>query len=142
MASSNDKTQLLYDINRKVKHVEDCFECFQEDFKNITSVGNNIQVRLGDHCIDSIVPFEGMIDRFLDILNTFDRHLKSTLDAWLQIELYVAGKCHSPWELLNLIVRNMSKYLLKWVKTMLYPSQRGAIWMVHLEVWRALMMRL
>ena len=140
MASSNDKTQLLYDINQKLKHVEDCFECFQEDFKNITFVGNNIRVRLGDHCIDSIVPFEGMIDRFLDILNTFDWGLKSTLDAWLWIESHVAGRCHSQCELLNLIVRNMSKYLLKWVKTMLY-SQRGAIQMVHLKVQRALMMR-
>ena len=92
MASSNDKTQLLYDINQKLKHVEDCFECFQEDFKNITFVGNNIRVRLGDCCIDSIVPFEGMIDRFLDILNTFDRGLKSTLDAWLWIESHVAGR--------------------------------------------------
>ena len=92
MASSIDKTQLLYDINQKLKHVEDCFECFQEDFKNITFVGNNIQVRLGDRCIDSVVPFKGMVDRFLDILNTFDWGLKSTLDAWLRIESHVAGR--------------------------------------------------
>ena len=70
-------------------------------------------MRLSDRCIDSIVPFEGMIDRFLDVLNTFDRGLKSNLDAWLQIESHVAGRCHSQCELLNFIVRNMSKYLLK-----------------------------
>ena len=101
MATSNDKTQLLHDINKKLRHVKDCFECFQEDFKNITFVGNNIQVRLNDHSIDSIVPFEGMIDRFLDILNTFDRGLKSTLDAWLWIESHVAGRCHFQCELLG-----------------------------------------
>ena len=71
-----------------------------------TFVGNNIQVRLGDCSVDSIVPFEGMIDRFLDILNTFDWGLKSTLDAWLQIESHVAGRCHSQCELLKM---NMSR---------------------------------
>ena len=101
MATSNDKTQLLHDINQKLRHVEDCFKCFQEDFKNITFVGNNIRVRLNDCGIDSIAPFEGMIDRFLDILNTFDRGLKSTLDAWLQIESHVAGRCHFQCELLG-----------------------------------------
>ena len=100
MATSNNKTQLLRDINWKLRHVEDCFECFKEDFKNITFVGNNIRVRLNDCGVDLIVPFEGMIDRFLDTLNTFDRGLKSTLDAWLQIESHVAGRCHLQWELL------------------------------------------
>ena len=42
MATSNDKTQLLRDINWKLRHVKDCFKCFKEDFKNITFVGNNI----------------------------------------------------------------------------------------------------
>ena len=70
-------------------------------------------MRLGDRGIDSIVPFEGMIDRFLDILNTFDQGLKSTLDAWFRVESHVAGRCHSQCELLNFIVRNMGKYLLK-----------------------------
>ena len=58
-------------------------------------------MRLGDRGIDSIVPFEGMIDRFLDILNTFDQGLKSTLDAWLRIESHVAGRCHFQCELLE-----------------------------------------
>ena len=101
MATPDDKTQLLHDINQKLRHVEDCFECFKEDFKNINFVGNNIQVRLNDCGIDSITPFEGMIDRFLDTLNTFDQGLKSTLDAWLQIESHVAGRCHFQCELLG-----------------------------------------
>ena len=42
MASSTDKTQLLRDIDQKLKRVEDCFECFWEDFKNITYVGDDI----------------------------------------------------------------------------------------------------
>ena len=33
----------------------------------------------------------------------------------------MAGRCHSQCELLNLIVRNMSKYLLKWVKNYALP---------------------
>ena len=42
MASSTDKTQLLNDIDQKSKCVEECFECFREDFKNITYVGDDI----------------------------------------------------------------------------------------------------
>ena len=101
MASSTDKTQLLHDIDQKLKCVEECFECFQEDFKNITHVGNDIRERLGDCCVESIGPFEGMIDGFLDTLNTFDWGLKTTLDAWLQIHSHLAGRCYSQCELLR-----------------------------------------
>ena len=43
---------------------------------------------LGDCCIESIRPFEGMIDGFLDTLTTFDWGLKTTLDAWLWIHSF------------------------------------------------------
>ena len=70
--------------------------------------------RLGDCCIESIRPFEGMIDGFLDTLTTFDWGLKTTVDAWLWIHSHLAGRCYSQCELLRNIniVRNMSKYLL------------------------------
>ena len=101
MASSTDKTQLLHNIDQKLKCVADCFECFQEDFKNITFVGDDIRERLGDCCVESIVPFEGMINGFLDTLNTFDWGLKTTLDAWLWIQSHLAGRCYSQCELLR-----------------------------------------
>ena len=95
MASSADRTQLLDDIDQKLKWVKECFECFWEDFKNITYVGGDIRERLGDCCVESIRPFEGMIDGFLDTLNTFDWGLKTTLDAWLRIHSHLAGRCYS-----------------------------------------------
>ena len=95
MASSADRVQLLNNIDQKLKQVEECFECFQEDFQNLTYVGSDVQERLGDCCVESIRPFEGMIDGFLDTLNTFDWGLKTTLDAWLQIHSQLAGRCCS-----------------------------------------------
>ena len=94
MASPADRAQLLDDIDQKLKRVEECFECFREDFRN-QDVGGDVWERLGDCCVESIRPFEGMIDGFLDTLNTFDWGLKTTLDAWLQIHLQLAGRCYS-----------------------------------------------
>ena len=87
---------------------------FQEDFKNITYVGDDVWEKLGVCCVESIRPFEGMINGFLDTLTTFDWGLKTTLDAWLRIHLHLAGRCYSQCELLRNIniVRNRSKYLL------------------------------
>ena len=75
MADSSDRAQLLHDINQKLQHIEDCFECFQ-DFKNIAFVGNSIKAKLNDCCIGAIVPFDYLLDRFLDILETFDSGVK------------------------------------------------------------------
>ena len=95
MASPADRVQLLANIDQKLKLVKECFECFQEDFRNIAYVGGDVQERLSDCCVESIRPFEGMIDGFLDTLNTFDWGLKATLDAWLQIHSQLAGRCIS-----------------------------------------------
>ena len=92
MASLAGRAQLLDNIDQKLKQVEECFECFQEDFRNIAYVGGDIRERLGDCCVESIRPFEGMIDGFLDTLNTFNWGLKTTLDAWLQIHSQLAGR--------------------------------------------------
>ena len=92
MADSSDQTQLLYDINQILQHVKNCFEYFQEDFENIAFIGNNITARLNDCCSDAIVPFDNLLNRFLDVLNTFDQGVKSTLDAWLMIESHLAGR--------------------------------------------------
>ena len=127
MASFADKAQLLHSIDQKLKRVKECFECFQEDFKNVTYVGGDIQERLGDCCVESIGPFEGMIDGFLDTLNTFDWGLKTTLDAWLQIHSHLAGRCYSQCKLLRNIniVRNMSEYLLRLVKPYFTTHREG-----------------
>ena len=95
MASPADRVQLLDNIDQKLKRVEECFECFWEDFRNIAYVGSDVRERLGDCCVESIRPFEGMIDGFLNTLNTFDWGLKTTLDAWLQIHSQLAGRCNS-----------------------------------------------
>ena len=95
MASPADRAQLLDNIDQKLKRVEECFECFREDFRNIAYVGSDVWERLGDCCVESIRPFEGMIDGFLDTLSTFDWGLKTTLDAWLQIHSQLAGRCYS-----------------------------------------------
>ena len=92
MADSSDQTQVLHDVNHKLQHIKDCFECFQEDFKNIAFVGNNIRVRLNDCCVDAVVPFDTLLNGFVDVLNTFDRSVKSTLNAWLTIESHLAGR--------------------------------------------------
>ena len=92
MAGSSDHVQLLQNINIKLQHVKDCFVCFKEDFENVAFVGNNIKMRLKDCCIDMIVPFNNLLDKFVDILTTFDRGLKGNLDAWLRIESNLAGK--------------------------------------------------
>ena len=39
-----------------------------------------------------IVPFNNLLDKFVDILTTFDRGLKGNLDAWLRIESNLGGK--------------------------------------------------
>ena len=92
MADSSDRAQLLHDINQKLQHIEDCFECFQEDFKNIAFVSNSIKMKLNDCCIGAIVPFDNLLDRFLDILETFDSGVKHTLNAWLMIDSHIAGR--------------------------------------------------
>ena len=92
MADSSDRAQLLHDINQKLQHIEDCFECFQEDFKNIAFVGNSIKAKLNDCCIGAIVPFDNLLDRFLDILKTFEVGVKHTLNAWLMIDSHIAGR--------------------------------------------------
>ena len=43
-------------------------------------------------CVDAIVPFDNLLDGFLDILKTFDWGVKHTLDAWLTIESHIAGR--------------------------------------------------
>ena len=90
-------------------------------------MGDDIRERLGDCCIESIRPFEGMIDGFLDTLTTFDWGLKTTLDAWLQIHAHLAGRCYSQCELLRkiFIVRNMSEYLLGLVKPYFTTHREG-----------------
>ena len=55
-------------------------------------MGNNIRARLNDCCIDAVVPFDNLLDRFLDVLKTFDRGVKHTLDAWLMIESHITGR--------------------------------------------------
>ena len=90
--SSSDHVLLLQNINLKLQHVNDYFECFKEDFENVAFVGNNIKMRLKDCCIDAIVPFNSLLDKFVDILTTFDRGLKSNLDAWLRVESTLVGK--------------------------------------------------
>ena len=92
MADSLDQAQLLHDINQKLQHVKNCFECFQEDFENIAFVGNNIRARLNDCCVDAVVPFDNLLDGFLDVLKTFDKGVKHTLDAWLTIESHITGR--------------------------------------------------
>ena len=76
----------------KLQHVNDYFECFKEDFKNVAFIGNNIKMRLKDCCVDASVPFDSLLDKFVDILTTFDKGLKNNLDAWLRIESTLAGK--------------------------------------------------
>ena len=49
-------------------------------------------MRLKFCCIDTIVPFNSLLDKFVDILITFDRGLKSNLDAWLKVESTLVGK--------------------------------------------------
>ena len=91
MADSLDCVQLLQNINKKLQHVTDCFACFK-DFENVTFVGNNIKMRLKDCCVDMIVPFNNLLDKFVDILTAFDRGVKGNLDTWLRIESHLAGK--------------------------------------------------
>ena len=92
MAGSSDHVQLLHNINQILQHVNDCFACFKEDFENVTFVGNNIKMRLKDCCVDMIVPFDNLPDKFVDILTAFDRGVKGNFDAWLRIESHLAGK--------------------------------------------------
>ena len=48
--SSSDHVLLLQNINLKLQHVNDYFECFKEDFENVAFIGNNIKMRLKDSC--------------------------------------------------------------------------------------------
>ena len=79
-------------LHQKLQHVNDCFVCFKEDFENVAFVGNNIKMRLKDCCIDMIVPFDNLLDKFVDILTAFDRGVKGNLDTWLRIESHLADK--------------------------------------------------
>ena len=49
-------------------------------------------MRLKDCCVDMIVPFDNLLDKFVDILTAFDRGVKGNLDTWLRIESHLAGK--------------------------------------------------
>ena len=66
VAGSSDHVQLLQNINQKLQHVNDSFECFKEDFENVAFVGNNIKMKLKDCCIDVIVPFNNLLDKLVD----------------------------------------------------------------------------
>ena len=46
-----------------------------------------------------VVPFDDLLDRFLDILETFNSGVKHTLSTWLTIDSHIAGRCHK-----NLII--------------------------------------
>ena len=91
-SSSSDHVLLLQNINLKLQHVNEYFKCFKEDFENLAFIGNNIKMRLKYCCIDAIVPFDSLLDKFLDILTTFNRGLKGNLNAWLKVESTLAGK--------------------------------------------------
>ena len=88
MASSLDHVQLMQSINERLKHMNECFECFKEDFENTSFVGNKVRIQLKNHCVGVIVPF----DKLLDVLTAFDRGLKSNLEGWLKIESNLAGE--------------------------------------------------
>ena len=95
MASSSDDDDhviLLQNVNLKLQCVNEHFECFKEDFENLAFIGNNIKMRLKSCCIDAIVPFDSLLDKFEDVLITFNRGLKGNLDAWLKVESTLAGK--------------------------------------------------
>ena len=91
-SSSSDHDLLLQNVNLKLQNVNEYFECFKEDFENLAFVGNNIKMRLKYCCIGAIVPFDSLLDKFVDILTTFNGGLKSNLDAWLKVESTLAGK--------------------------------------------------
>ena len=78
-------------VNLKL-HVNEYFECFKKDFENLAFIGNNIKMRLKYCCIDAIVSFDSLLDKFVDILTTFNRGLKGNLNAWLKVESTLAGK--------------------------------------------------
>ena len=111
-SSSSDCDLLLQNVNLKLQHVNEYFECFKEDFENLAFVGNNIKMRLKYCCIDAIVPFDSLLDKFVDILTTFNRGLKSNLNAWLKVESTLAGKqCFIC--ILNMDVKKIVSSLLK-----------------------------
>ena len=49
-----------------------------------------------------IVPFDKLLDKFMDILTAFDRGLKSNLEGWLKIESHLADKYHKNFKLVQL----------------------------------------
>ena len=102
MASSLDQVQLMQCIDEKLKHMNECFECFKEDFENMLFVGNNVKMQLKNCCVDMIVPFDKLLDKFMDILTAFDRGLKSNLEGWLKIESHLADKYHKNFKLVQL----------------------------------------
>ena len=55
-------------------------------------MSNSIKMKLNDCWIGAIVPFDNLLDRFLDILGTFDLGVKHTLNAWLTIDSHIAGR--------------------------------------------------
>ena len=72
MASSSlDHDLLLQNVNLKLQNVNEYLKCFKEDFENLAFVGSNIKMRLKYCCIDAIVPFDSLLDKFVDILTTF-----------------------------------------------------------------------
>ena len=72
MVSSSDQVQLMQHINEKLKHVNESFECFKKDFENTLFVGNNVKMQLKNCCVDMIVPFDNLLDKFMDVLTAFD----------------------------------------------------------------------
>ena len=91
-SSDEDRVLLLQNVNLKLQCVNEQFECFKEDFENFAFTGNNIKMRLKSCCVDTIVCFDRLLDKFVDVLTTFDRGLKGNLDAWLKVESTLAGK--------------------------------------------------
>ena len=72
MVSSLDQVQLMQCIDEKLKHMNECFECFKDDFENMLFIGNNVKMQLKNCCVDMIVPFDKLLDKFMDVLTAFD----------------------------------------------------------------------
>ena len=95
MASTTEHSLTLNRITEKLKHINDTFECFKEDFANFIHVGNDIKFKLRECCLDVLKPFENVLDKFLDTLIIFDKGLKTNLEIWLNMQSTIAGKCRN-----------------------------------------------
>ena len=90
--NDEDHVVLLQNVELKLQCVNENFECFKEDFENLAFIGNNIKMRLKSCCVDTIISFDRLLDKFVDVLTTFNRGLKGNLDTWLKVESTLAGK--------------------------------------------------